>query len=333
LLGIRIYYVVNQIADLLITGHFACGAVIATSEVRSMPTAAQTFSALTPRVIAAIALVAIMLQMGLALEPVTARAIKRRERWLALRALAFNFALVPFIALLAKHATGAVGPGAVALLLLAATPGGRHAPAITQAARGDAALSVEITLFTNKLNVILSPLLAASLVGRHRVGLPELPYVVQTVVLQLGPFFVAKRIRKWRPKLAVRLARPAEYAGNAATVVLLVYLTARHALSGILSFGARGWLAVLIFGAVLLVLGWLVGGRDPATRRTFAIAGVARNLALALVIANMIVRDDQVLLAIFGAWVILLGLGWFVVALARLRKLPAGIPLSGHHPS
>jgi BASS family bile acid:Na+ symporter len=171
----------------------------------------------------------------------------------------------------------------------------------------------------NKLNTILSPFLAAWLVGRHRVGLPQLPHVVQVVALQLGPLFVARRLHKRRPALARQLVKPAKYTGTVATLVLLAYLTARHALSSMVAWGTRGWLAVLLFGAALLLLGWLVGGRDPATRRTFAIASESRNLALALVIANIMVRDDQVLLAIFGAWVVLLALGWVAVALARLR--------------
>jgi BASS family bile acid:Na+ symporter len=153
------------------------GAVIAAREGKSVSPTAQTFSALTPKMIAAIALIAMMVQLGLALEPVADRAAKRRERWLVLRALAFNFALVPLVALLAKRAIGASGPGATALLLLAASPGGRHAPALAKAGRGDAALSVEITLFTNKLNAFLSPLLAAWLIGGHRVDLRELPYI------------------------------------------------------------------------------------------------------------------------------------------------------------
>jgi predicted Na+-dependent transporter len=211
-------------------------------------------------------------------------------------------------------------------LLLAASPGGRHAPALTKAGRGDAALSVEITLFTNKLNAFLSPFLAAWLIGVHRAELRELSYAAQLFALQILPFYGARRLRKWRPARAARLARPAQHTATAATLVLLLYLIAHHALRGILSFDARGWVAVLVFGAVLLVLGWLVGGGEPATRRTFAIAGAARNLALALVIANMTVRDDQVLMAIFGAWVILFALSWAAVALVHARKLPAFPP-------
>jgi BASS family bile acid:Na+ symporter len=303
--------------------------IAAVEEGRLSPTV-HTFSALTPKMIAAIALIAMMVQLGLALEPVTDHAAKRRERWLVARALVFNFALVPLVAVLAKHAIGASGPVAIALLLLAASPGGRHAPALARAAGGDAALSVEITLFSNKLNAFLSPLLAAWLIGGHRVDLRELPYIAQLFVLQIVPFFGAKRLHKWRPALAARLARPAQSTATVATIALLVYLAAHHALSGTRSFGVRGWLAVLLFGAVLLLSGWLVGGRDPSTRVSFAIAGEARNLALALVIANMTVRDDQVLLAIFGAWVILFALGWLIVALIRVRKRmtpPPGVPV------
>jgi BASS family bile acid:Na+ symporter len=298
-----------------------------------MSPTAQTFSALTPHVIAAVALIAMMVQLGLALEPVTERAAKRRERWLVVRALAFSFVLVPLMALIAKWATGATGPVAIALLLLAACPGGRLAPAFVRAGRGDAALAVEITLFSNKLNVILSPLLAAVLIGERRVHLHHLSYIAQLFVLQLLPFFVAQRLRKWRPARAARLARPAQHTATVAMLVLLVYVIAHHALRATLWFGVRGWTAVLVFGAVLLAVGWLVGGRDPATRRTFAIAGEARNLALALVIANMTVREDRVLLAIFGAWMILFALGWLVVAMARVRKLPAipsGAPVPTH---
>jgi BASS family bile acid:Na+ symporter len=295
-----------------------------------MSPTAQTFAALTPKLLAAIALIAMMAQLGLALTPTHDRAAKRRERWLVVRALAFNFALVPIVALLAKHAIGATGPGVIALMLLAASPGGRHAPALTRAGGGDAALSVEITLFTNKLNAFLSPFLAAWLIGRHRAEVRELTYVAQLFALQILPFYGARLLRRWRPARAAQFGRPAQYTATAASLVLLVYLTAHHALRGILSFGARGWTAVLVFGAVLLVLGWLVGGRHPATRRTFAIAGEARNLALALVIANMTVGDDRVLMNIFGAWVILFALGWVAVAIVRARKapsVPSGVPV------
>jgi BASS family bile acid:Na+ symporter len=292
----------------------------------------QAFSALTPRVIAAIALIAMMVQLGLALEPAADRATRRRERRLVLLALAFNFGLVPVLALLTERALGASGPGTIALLLLAASPGGRHAPALTRAAGVDAGLSVEITLFANKLNPFLSPLLAAWLIGGHRVELRELYYVAQLFVLQIVPFYGARVLRKRRPAWGARMARPAQRTAIVAAMVLVAYLIARHAFHAILSFGVRGWVAVLLFGATLLILGWLIGGRDPATRRTFAITSEARNLALALVIANMTTHDEQVLMAIFGAWVILLALAWVAVALVRVRKLPtvpsgAAVPL------
>jgi BASS family bile acid:Na+ symporter len=289
-----------------------------------MSPTAETFSAMTPKVIAAIALIAMMVQLGLALEPEHDKAAKWHKRRLVLRALAFNFGVVPLLALLAQRALGASGPVAIALLVLAASPGGRHAPKLVDFGRGDAGLSVEITLFMNKLNPFLSPLLAAWLLGGHRVDLRELPYIVQLFVLQIVPFYGARLLLKWRPAFARRLARPAQSIAGVAALGVLAWLLANHAFRLSLLLGVRGWLAVILFGAVLLALGWLVGGRSPGVRRAFALASESRNLALALVIANMKLHDDQVLVAIFGAWVILLALGGlFAITSSRLGTLRA----------
>lgn len=280
-------------------------------------------TALAPRVLAATYLVAMMAQLGLELEPVEDRAAKRRQRRLILRALVFNFVVVPGIALAAARGFGATGPIATALLLLAASPGGRYAPMLVKLARGDVGLSVEITLFVSKLNSIISPLLAVSMIGTHHISIHELTYVVQIFVLQFVPYFGARQLRKWRPQVAAQLARPTGIAATAAALALLAYLIAHHELRSALFLGVRGWLAVLVFGMVALALGWLAGGRDARERRAFAVAAEARNLALALVLANLAVGDPQVLLATFGAWLILLALGAAAAALPRMSRAPA----------
>jgi BASS family bile acid:Na+ symporter len=281
-----------------------------------------------PRLLAAIALVAMMLQLGLELEPVEDRATKRRRRWLLLRALAFNFVAVPLLALAVARLLGARGPVAVALLLLAACPGGRHAPALAKAGHGDAALAVEITLWSNKLNPILAPLWAAVMLGTHRVEVHELNFIAQLLALQLVPFVVAKQLKKRKPALAARLARPARTTGTVAALALLAFLIAHHLLRDTLVLGARGWMAVLLFGALLALLGLAVGGRDPATRRTFAFTAESRNVALALVIANLTGGERMAMLALFGAWILLFAFGAALATVAHhvprpLARAPA----------
>jgi hypothetical protein len=63
--------------------------------------------------IATIALIAMMVQPALARAP-EGPSRQAHERWLVVRALAFNFALVPLMALLAEHALSATASGAFA---------------------------------------------------------------------------------------------------------------------------------------------------------------------------------------------------------------------------
>jgi BASS family bile acid:Na+ symporter len=290
-----------------------------------------TLSAWAPRVLASIALVAMMLELGFELEPVEDRATKRRKRRLVLRALVFNFAIVPVVAVVLARGLRASGPVASALLLLAASPGGRHAPVLAKAARGDVALAVEITLFSCKVNSFVSPLLAKWMLGTERAELRDLTYVIQLLALQMVPYFGARQLRKWRPQLA-RLARPAAWLATGAALVLAAYLIAHEELRVVLLLGVRGWVAVLAFGALVLMLGWLVGGNGLPARRTFAITTVSRNGALALVIGNLTVGDRQTMLALFGVWLILLAIAAVAAMLARQRPVPlaADTPATQH---
>jgi BASS family bile acid:Na+ symporter len=280
----------------------------------------------TPRVIAAIALVTMMLQLGFELEPVSDRARKRHKRRLLVRALIFNFVAVPLLALAVARGFGYSGPIATALLLLAASPGGRYAPTLAAMSGSDTELAVEITLFANKLSSFVSPLLAAWMLGSHRAGIRELQFMAELVVLQIVPYYGARAVRKRWPNVAAGLVWPARLAATTAMVILLVYLIAHHALRTTLILGANGWMVVLSFGAVLMVLGWLAGGRDVPTRRAFAITAEARNLALALVIASGTVNDQRLLLSIFAAWTILLAFGLAAALLTRVHAGPAKIP-------
>ena len=174
-----------------------------------MPPSVAVLSGLAPLILAALGLVAMMFQIGLEPEPVADRAAKRRQRRLILRALVFNFVIVPGLAFAMARAIGVAGPVVTALLLLAASPGGRYAPALVKATRGHLPLASEITMFVCKLNSILSPLLAAWMLGVRHIGVHELKYIVELLVLQIIPYYGARQLRKWRPRTAASLLHPA----------------------------------------------------------------------------------------------------------------------------
>jgi len=293
---------------------------------------AAAFTASTPRILCAAYLVAMMAALGLELDPAEEQRTRRRKWALILRSLVFGFVVVPGLALLAARAAGASGPLATGLLLLAASPGGRYAPMLARWARGDVGLSVEMTLFACKLSSFISPLLAVWMIRAHKITVHDLTYILQLLLIQMLPYFGARQLRKRRPGWARRLLRPLQQVATAAALILVGYLMAHETLRSAVMFGVRGVLVVLAFGVVALGLGWLAGGREPRVRRSFGLAAESRNLALALVIGDLAVGDFQLLMATFGAWLILLLLGVGAAALARASDTPVtalpGMPAS-----
>src|SRR4051794_8326780 len=95
------------------------------------------------RVLIAAFLVVMMFSLGLELagQPRKDKASKRHKRRLLLRALLMNLVLMPFIAFALVHALRLSSAVATAVLIVAATPGGRFAPHVAKIAGGDLGLA------------------------------------------------------------------------------------------------------------------------------------------------------------------------------------------------
>lgn len=270
------------------------------------------------RVFAAAFLVAMMLSMGLTLggEAPAGKTAKRRKRRLLLLALALNLVLLPLVALALTRALAASDDVAIAFLLVASAPGGRFAPTLGRMAGAELALSVEISLFLAKLVSFTAPVTARLLLHTHRIELRELPFIAQLLVLQLLPYLVGRQLRKRRPALAARLARPVAVVSWTACAIAALLIASR--LRGVAALvGARGWWPVVIFAVLAPAIGWLVGGVTPATRRAVAISADARDGALALVLASAAFAAAEVQLATLAVWLFLLVTNLLLVALVR----------------
>ena len=268
-------------------------------------------------------LVCMMFSMGLALggAPREEKTVKRRERRLLVRALVVNLVVFPLLALFLTKVLHASGAVVIALLLLAASPGGRFAPQLSKVAGAHLGLSVEITLFLAKLVPFTAPVTVRWMLHTQRIELHELGFIAQLVVLQLVPYGLGKQLRKRRPQTATRLARPFEVL--ALILLVPVVVIAVHEMGSVASVTSdRGWWAVLAFALVAPALGWMLGGPAPETRRAFAVIAGARNLAVALLIASVAFRGSNVRVAILAVWLLMLGLefAWAKLVGARIQR-------------
>jgi bile acid:Na+ symporter, BASS family len=265
-------------------------------------------------------IVTIMLALGLELggAPKESRDAKRRKRRALVGGLLFNLILLPLVTfgvVRALHVSNAVS---VALLLLAASPGGRYAPHLVKLGGGDVALSVEITLFLAKISCFTAVPFAKWMLTLRALEIHELPFLLQLVLLQLLPFYSGKWLKRQWPDLAERLRRPTNAVAIAA-VLAIVVLVAFQTDKWFEVFDARGWLAVACVGVALPLLGWLLAGHVERRRRTLAIGSGAREVGLALVMASFAFhRRPEVHAALLGV-ATLFGLVSFLLALAARR--------------
>jgi bile acid:Na+ symporter, BASS family len=283
------------------------------------------YGSLTGGILTAVYLVAMMFSVGIGLrvgrEPAGE---KHGQLGIHLRALLFNLVLVPAVAVLLTRSMHLSDDVAVALLLLAATPGGRFAPHFTRIARGEVALASEHTALLGKITVFTAPLTAKALLGLHHLQLTEWPIIADAIVLQVVPLYAGKLIARHRAAFAERVERPLRIF---VTLVALATLAAFLAVSGLRSvelLGDRGWLVVLVFAAALLGLGWRLGGLAAFRRRALVIIGLSRNLALALLLAGIGFPGRRVHLAVFGVWWVLLGISYLFTLIAKRATSPDG---------
>jgi BASS family bile acid:Na+ symporter len=280
---------------------------------------------LAVRALAAAYLVTMMFSMGLELggAPKEDKHEKWHKRWLLVRALAFNLLLLPLVAVTLTHVMHSSGDLMVAFLLLAASPGGRFAPHLAKSSGADLGLSVEITLFLNKMIPLTAPITAAWMLHSHRVELSELKFIAALLVLQFVPYTVGRQIRKRRPEWAARLQRPFERISWLILVPVLALVVAAHPLRDVPALGAdRTWWVVLAFGVLAPALGWLLGGPAAETRRAFSVSANARNLAVAFVIAGEAFGGREVQLATFAVWAVFLVLEVSWVRLSTKGRIP-----------
>jgi BASS family bile acid:Na+ symporter len=270
-------------------------------------------------------LVAVMLGLGIQLggAPKEEREQKRTKRAVLARALLLDLVLLPALAAGAMRALGASSDVAVALLLLICAPGGRFGPQLAKLGRGDLSIAVELTLLLAKLTSFTAPFAAKWALSLDSLKVREWSFVAQLILLQLVPFYTGKWLRRRHPTWAERLVRPANAIWIASMLALLAIVLFRESRGVLHLLTDRGWAVAISVAVATPVLHWTAGGKDAAARRALAVMGNAREIGLALVMANIAFPTGNVRTALFGLWSMFLGasalLAWALGARPRTR--------------
>jgi BASS family bile acid:Na+ symporter len=244
-----------------------------------------------------------MLAMGMSLT-IGQIAAPLRDVRLVLLALLANFVLVPALA----YGIAAVIPIddslRTGLIVLAVAGGAPFLPKLVQVAHGPIALGVGVMVLLMVVTIAYLPIVLPLLLPGVEVDAGAIAQSL--VVLMLVPLAIGLLIRANAADTATEYGPLFTKASSLAIVILMVVglgLSARNIL-GLL--GTGGIVALLLFVLGSLVIGTVLGGRDPGVRSVLGLGTAQRNVSAALVVAAGNFGTDTLTFVLVGAIVTLL---------------------------
>lgn len=204
-----------------------------------------------------------MLAMGLSLTiPMIIEPLKNIR--LVLLALLANFVLVPLLAYLILLVIPLEQSLQTGLIVLACASGAPFLPKLVEGAKGNIAFGVGLMVLLMVVTIIYMPIVLPLLLSGVEVD----PWAIaqSLIVLMLIPLAIGLLIRSHSPESAEHWQPVMNKISSLAILILLVVGLGLN-ISNILSFiGTGGLLAMLLFVVGSLVIGYVLGGRDPGLR-------------------------------------------------------------------
>ncbi len=203
---------------------------------------------------------------------------------LVILALLANFVLVPLLAYAIIKVISLDESLEIGVILLGTAAGAPFIPKLVQGAKGNVAFAVGLMFLIMVVTIFYLPIVLPLLLPEVDVD----PWAIaqSLIVTMLIPLVIGMLIKSHSPDVADHWAPVMNKISSLSVLVLLVVGLGLN-LSNILSFiGTRGLLAVLLLILGALVVGLLLGGRDPGVRSAMGLSTGNRNGAAALLVAT-----------------------------------------------
>ena len=283
------------------------------------------FLTITGQVAGVIGIVASMLATGLALTMAQIIQPLKNVRLVVLVLLA-NFVLVPLLAVGIMRILPLDDSLKVVLLIVATSAGAPPLVLEARAAKGNMGVAVAVMVLLMVVTVFYLPVVLPLLLTGIEV---DSRGIAQSLIVgMLIPLIVGLVIKAHAPETAKNWAPTLSKVGLIG-VLLLMGIGLGLNLSNVLGlFGTRGFLALflLLFGGLLI--GFAIGGRDPAVRNVMGLATAQRNVsaAILIVLQNFAGTDavPYVLVAATAIFLVLLG----IAPMLGARSKPADVPVT-----
>jgi len=222
-----------------------------------------------------------MLAMGLSLTvPMIIQPLKNVK--LVVLALLANFVLVPLLAYLIILIVPLEQSLRIGLVVLATAAGAPFLPKLVQGAKGDVAFGVGLMVLLMVVTIIYMPLVLPLLL----TGVSVNPWDIakSLIVIMLVPLGISLLIKSHSPEVAADYQPLMAKASSLSLLVLLVVGLGLNISNIIDLIGTGGLIALILFVVGSLVIGLVLGGREPGVRSVMGLGTAQRNVSAALVV-------------------------------------------------
>jgi bile acid:Na+ symporter, BASS family len=242
----------------------------------------------------------------------------RNGRLVALSLLA-NFVLSPAVAILLASVLGLDEALRVGLLLCGVAAGAPFVLKLADLAKGDMPFAVGLMVVLMVITVGYMPLVLPVLL--EGVSVEPAKIARSLILLMLIPLALGLAVRARIEAVAARVAPVVGQVSSVAMILVVTLTTAGHFKSVLSVLGTFGILAAVVFTAVCVAIGWLLGGPAADTRPVLALGTAQRNTAAALVVAGQNFSDPKVVVMITVVMIVAFAM---LVPLARVLARRGG---------
>jgi BASS family bile acid:Na+ symporter len=228
--------------------------------------------------------VASMLAMGLNLTMAQIITPLKNVRLVVLALLA-NFVLVPLLAYGITLVIPMDESLQIGLIVLSTVAGAPFLVKEVQAARGNIALGVGLMFLLMIVTIFYVPLVLPLLLQGVEINAWDI--AKSLIFTMLVPLVLGLLIRANAKEDALHWAPLLNKVSGMALLVMLVVGLGLNISNIIDLIGSNGFLALLIFVVGSLLIGFLLGGRDPAVRSVMGLGTAQRNVAAAILVATL----------------------------------------------
>jgi BASS family bile acid:Na+ symporter len=201
---------------------------------------------------------------------------------LVLLALVVNFVAVPFVAWGIGELIGLDKDIFTGLIIMATAAGAPFLPKLAGAAKGNIAFSVGLMVLLMVTTIIYMPIVLPLLLS----GVTINPWDIakSLIVLMLLPLAIGLFMKARWSSIADGLQPHMAQASSVALLFLLVggIIIEWSDIVGLI--GTGGFIALILFFVISLVIGYFTGGSDPQMRSVMGLGTAQRNVSAAMVV-------------------------------------------------